>query len=70
MGKETPKTISYTLTSEEVEKMLLAAHGNKLQPVSNAKMAQQRRVQEYRWDKSAEKQSKSENGGNNEEPES
>ncbi|MDR3590338.1 MAG: hypothetical protein P4N41_11865 [Negativicutes bacterium] len=45
MGKEAQKTTTYTLTKEEVEKMLLEAHGSKLQPVDTAQVARLRRQQ-------------------------
>jgi hypothetical protein len=45
MGKDSQKTTSYTLTKAEIEKMLLEAHGDKLQPVDTAQMARLRRLQ-------------------------
>jgi len=54
MGKEPQKTSSYTLPKEEIEKMLLDAHGSKLQPVSDEKMARQRQAQ-ARYEEKREK---------------
>ncbi len=37
------KSHSYTLTSEEIEKLLQADFGSKVQPVNQAKLAKQNR---------------------------
>lgn len=42
MGRDWKETNSYTLTSKEVEQLLLGDFGDKLQPVNDAKMAKQR----------------------------
>jgi hypothetical protein len=43
MGKDWKETRSHTITSKEVERLLLDDFGDKLQPVDVAKMAEQRR---------------------------
>ncbi len=41
---DSQETSSYTLPKAEIEKMLLNAHGDKLQPVNDEKMARQRQA--------------------------
>lgn len=43
MGRDWKETTSYTLTSKQVERMLTDDFGDKLHPVDDAKMAEQRR---------------------------
>lgn len=45
MGKNEKDAKNSTMTSTEIEKLLLADFGDKLQPVDNAKLAKQRRQQ-------------------------
>jgi hypothetical protein len=64
MGKNSEKTTSYKLSTEEIEKMLLAAHGDKLRPVDNEQMARLRRQQA----KYEERQEKAQDGADNPKP--
>lgn len=56
MSKEWKGTSCYTLTSQEVERLLKDNFGDKIQPVDGAKMARQRRNQAHRYEKQAEMQ--------------
>jgi len=57
MGREWKGTSSYTLTSKEVEKLLLNDFGDKIHPVNEVKMAKQRRNQANRHAKKEEAES-------------
>jgi hypothetical protein len=45
MGQDWKEAKNYTLTPQEIEKLLMDSFGDKIQPIDNAKLAKQRQQQ-------------------------